>query len=192
MSDPGRELGLLRSIAADLDSFIKSDAVHWSLTNAGSYASHYPQLSLGVLLLTQAKLRALGGRLPPDQQSHLAQAQQAVAALRSRWRANWLRKAEKEVETRLNAWARAVRELNPADYPAAVQSRLMLDLLLEDAHGEAAPGLHQARARLATLDSLLRAKFKPGVFALDDDLQAAFPGDPFWYLYGKPQGAEGT
>jgi hypothetical protein len=68
----------------------------------------------------------------------------------------------------------------------------MLHLLLDDAQGENSTGLQQARARLATLDALLRARFVPGAFALDAGLQAAFPPDPYWYLYGAPKGAEGA
>jgi hypothetical protein len=188
MSAAGRELGLLRSIAADLEAYLKSDIVFWSLSDAGSFHNHYPQLTLGSLLLALAKLRALGGSLPPEAQTEMAELDRALEATRARWRANWLRKAEKEVETRVNAWARAVREQSPADYPAAVRSRLMLDLLLQDVGDEATPAEAQQRARLATLDSLLRHKFKPGGFDLDDDLQAAFPQEPYWYLYGKPEG----
>ncbi len=85
--------------------------------------------------------------------------------------------------------ARAVREPSQGDYPAAMQSRLMLALLLDDAGDESAPGLAGARARLSTLDSLLRGRFEPGRFALDDDLQPAFPAEAFWYLYGRPMAA---
>jgi hypothetical protein len=188
MTDPARELGLLRAIAADLEAYLKSDIVYWSLTGAGSYRNHYPQLTLGGLLLAQAKLAAVGGALKPQGQTELAQARQEIAGTRARWRANWLRKAEIEARTRVNAWGRTVREMNPADYPAAAQSRLMLELLLADVQDEAAAGLAQQRARLATLDTLLRHKFEAGRFIMEDDLQPAFPRDPYWFLYGRPKG----
>jgi hypothetical protein len=187
MTDAGRELGLLRSIAADLDTYLKSDVVFWSLTDAGSFRHHYPQLTLGGLLLTQARLAALANRLDPAQQTEWAQTRQAIHASRARWRANWLRKAGREIETRVNSWARAVRDLSAAEYPAAVQSRLMLALLLDDVGGEPVPGLEQQQARLATLDTLLRHKLKAGRFALDPDLQPAFPPEPYWFLYGAPE-----
>ncbi len=189
MSDATRDLGLLRSIAADLEAYLKSDVVYWSLTDSGSIRQHYPQLTLGGLLFAQARLQAMAGRLSPPQHTELAEVSQRIAGIRARWRANWLRKAEREAATRLNAWARAVREPSQGDYPAAVQSRLMLALLLDDAGDESAPGLAGARARLSTLDSLLRGRFEPGRFALDDDLQPAFPAEAFWYLYGRPMAA---
>jgi hypothetical protein len=186
MIDPARDVGLLRSIAADLEAYLKSDIVYWSLTDAGPMRQHYPQLTLGGLLFAQARLRVLASRLDPQQQTELSEVSQQIVATRARWPANWLRKAEREIETRVSAWARAVCEASLADYPAAVQSRLMLGLLLDDLAEETSSALIQQRARLATLDSLLRARFKPGSFALDDDLQPAFPADDFWYLYGQP------
>jgi hypothetical protein len=190
MTDPARDVSLVRSIAADLEAYLKSDIVYWSLTDAGPMRQRYPQLTLGSLLFAQARLRVLASRLDPQQQTELAEVSRQVAATRARWPANWLRKAEREIETRVNAWARAVREASLADYPAAVQSRLMLGLLLDDLAEEDSAALTQRRVRLASLDSLLRSRFKPGPFALDDDLQSAFPADKFWYLYGRPMEAK--
>jgi hypothetical protein len=187
MTDANRELGLLRSIAADLESYLKSDIVYQTLTDTGSFRDHYPQLSLGMLLLTRAKLDTLSNRLDPAAQTEMAQVQQAIAGTRSRWRANWVRKAEKESETRLNAWARAVQERSPGDYRSAAQSRLMLSLLLDDVAGEASPALARQRARLGTLDSLIRSRLRSNAFALDEDLKATFPRDPYWFLYGAPE-----
>ena len=189
MSDAAHDLGLLHSIAADLETYLKSDIAYWSLTDAGSLRRPYPQLTLGGLLFAQARLRVTASSLDPQQQTGLAETKRQIEATHARWRANWLRKAEKEIELRVNAWARAVRDLNRGDYPAAVQSRLMLGLLLDHVGGDASPAVAQQRARLANLDTLLRARFEAGRFALDDDLAPAFPIQDFWYLYGLPREA---
>jgi hypothetical protein len=186
MTDPLRELGLLRAMAGDLEQYLLSDVVYWTLGGAGSLRDHYPQLSLGSLLLTQARLRAVGAGLQPEAQTELSRLKQQVAGLRQRWRANWVKKAEKEVEVRANAWARAAQERSSADYPGQVQSRLMLGLLLDDLAGEASPALASGRSRVAALDALLRNRFAAGPFALDPDLQPAFPRDSYWFLYGRP------
>lgn len=184
MTDPQRELGLLRSTAADLDTYIVSDILFWSPTDAGPFQHRYPQLTLGGLLLTQAKLRLLGARLSPAEQTCLSEAEQQIAATRSRWRANWEKKAVREIQTRLNAWARTAQERNADDYPSAALQRVMLELLLADVdQGSVAPS---HRARLSTLDTLLSNRFRAGPFVLDADLEPAFPPEAYWFLYGRP------
>jgi hypothetical protein len=186
VTDAGRELGLLRSMAADLEAFLLSDVVFWSLTDSGSLQHHYPQLTLGGLLLTRAKLGALVSCLSPAGQTELAQIGQRIDAIRSRWRANWEKKAEREIQTRLNAWARTANERNAEDYASAVVPRVMLELLLNDFAGEPSPKLAQHRARLATLDMLLRGRFRLGDMVMDAGLEQAFPPQNYWYLYGRP------
>lgn len=171
-------------MAADLDAYIVSDILYWSLTDGGPFHHRYPQLTLGGLLLTQAKLRHLGARLLPREQTDLAQTERQIADIHSRWLANWKKKAGREIGVRLNAWARTAQERNADDYPGAVLQRVMLELLLTDVSDDPATAPH--RTRLATLDTLLRNRFDRGPFALDADLEPAFSPKPYWFLYGRP------
>lgn len=173
-------------MAADLEAYLLSDVVFWSLTDSGSFQHHYPQLTLGGLLLTQAKVGALVSSLSPAGQTELAQIDQLIGATRLRWRANWEKKAEREVQTRINHWARTVNERSAEDYHTAVVPRVMLELLLNDFGGKANQKLANHRARLDALDTLLRGRFSPGAMVLGAGLEQAFPPDTYWFLYGRP------
>lgn len=172
------DITTLETFLSEFDPYLKSDIVFW---NVGK--SNVPALTLGSILLLRRTLSARRTQLDPEQSKNFARLDLLANDLLNQWVANVERKTLSEISSRLNVWDSAFDEL--ADhYPQAVYSRVYLALLMPlVAHlGEA----ERFRQRLNELDSRLRGMFTMGNFVWDAAIAPAFPGELFWYLYGKP------
>jgi hypothetical protein len=186
MPDATYELDYLKAGMGLLESYLLSQDVYWTMQAsppAGGPA--FPSLTLGGLLLAQAKLESprLSGELRGER-DHLRSEFEAV---QTHWRVAWEKKAVREFHARLNLWRDYLEEYrsNPdsnADrYSYEVGRRAMLHLLQPFA-GEAPEA---EKEMLRGLDSLLRSVFFPGGFIWEDWLELAFPAQTYWYLYGS-------
>lgn len=185
---PAESLGLLRAMLGDLEPYLLSNEIYWPLRPAGPHATPYPNLTLGALLAVLHRLRAEQEALTPAQRAEYDRLTLAAEALRSRWAANFDRKAERELRARLDAWAHTLRDFEEhpddrANYASAVNVRVMIELLLE-ALAER-PEAEMPRARLAEHDARLRTMLIPGGFLWEPALAPHYPGDRFWYLHGR-------
>jgi hypothetical protein len=61
---------------------------------------------------------------------------------------------------------------------------MAIDLL--DAAGHQ-PEIKTLSASLDAIDIRLRDTFQPGNFVWEQVPESAFPAEPFWFLYGRPQ-----
>jgi hypothetical protein len=143
-----------------------------------------PQLTIGSLLLSQARLSAL--ELDPARQSELADLTQRINQVRHEWRGNWSSKAGQEYTSRLRLWGQYLRDLridpraNAAYYSNEARQRAILHLLVPELLEE----LPQADVdQTHLLDSVLRGLAQPGPFVWEPEAERAFPGDGFWFLY---------
>lgn len=160
----------------ELSAYLLSDELFWPLTGPVSL----PRLTLGGLLLARARL--FGWAMARGEDLSLWPPNVALEATRLRWRSAWERKAGREVGARFDLWRNYLQEdrTSPAaSYAGEVRWRVMLHLLLAEL--SAAPPQAQA---LDELDRFLRRHFLPGAFVWEKELTAAFPVDPYWYLYG--------
>lgn len=179
----------LRYFSAGVDemqSYLLSDHLYWPLdvkTRAGETA--FPNLTLGNLLLVRARLEARPRTL--EQDSQLGELLLKLEQVRGQWRTAWSKKAERSLRSRLELWGDYLDEYrrspeSQADrYGYEVQRRVMLELLLPEADhvAEAIPAL------IRTLDGMVRAFLVAGDFIWEAELQAGFPRERYWYLYGR-------
>jgi hypothetical protein len=175
MPSSEKDRAYLEAAIPELKDYLLSDEVYWPVTARGY---ELPRLTIGGLLLAQARLEARGGRI----ESLVTQ----LGALRSQWRVAWETKAGRGFQSRLRLWGNYLTDYrhNPegnADaYPHEVSNRVMLQLLLAEL-----PAPASEREDLAPLDGALQAGFVPGEFMWESDLQSGFPREDYWFLYGK-------
>jgi hypothetical protein len=176
-----------------LEDYLMSSDIFWPIgISAPSGERPYPQLTLGNLILSSARVhsRELNG----TQRAKLAELDEQMGTIRTRWRVAWGRKAANEFRSRLNMWRNYLEEYreNPGGnydrYAYEVRLRVVLHLL-----GVEAEDIPEAEiSLLGGLDNLLQAVFVPGGFVWEPELASGFPPDPYWYLYGslrKPAGS---
>jgi hypothetical protein len=143
-----------------------------------------PQLTIGNIMLSQARLMALP--LSAEQQAELADITSQMDQVRSEWRANWGIKAEREFASRLNLWQQYLRELRSdprqqmSFYASEVRNRVILQMLRTELPGQQA---QQDGEQLEMMDQILRGNTRAGDFVWEEELAAGFPKETFWFLY---------
>jgi hypothetical protein len=182
--DSSTELIISQRMAAELEDYLKSDVLYWHLSEPNPLGSHMPRLTISALL--EALTRAEAGRanLSPDQQKELEAVRQQLDRIRAAHPALYVNKAIHELHSRLTAY-----QVNLADAQRKTKGFYLQDAhvrakiyFLEKALGsDMTPELQQQREQI---DQELYEVFVPGEFIWDPRLQAAFPKDPCWWLYG--------
>jgi len=175
MTSPEKDRAYFEAGIPELGNYLLSKELYWPISARGY---DLPRLTIGGILLVQTRLEARGERI-----EKLAT---QLDALRSKWRVAWETKAGREFQSRFGLWNNYLADYrhNPegqADaYAHEVRYRVMLQLLLGEL---SAPP--PEREGLLQLDGVLRASFSPGDFIWEADLQAGFPREVYWFLYGK-------
>jgi hypothetical protein len=180
------DLRYLQAGSEQLESYLLANELYWPVgTSAPHGQPPYPQLTPGGLLLARRRGRATAITLA--QQVELSRVEQKLEATFHRWRTAWRQKAHTDWLARLKLWANFLDEYrekpsaNFDRFPYEVGRRAQIELL----QPEAEPFSEAEMRALPGLDAMLRAFFLPGSFVWQSDLQAQFPPQPFWYLYGS-------
>ena len=175
MTTPDKDRAYLEAGIPELEDYLLSDELYWPITARGY---DLPRLTVGGILLTQSQLKARNERIESLETQ--------LDAVRSKWRVAWETKAGREVQARMRLWGNYLADYrhNPeghADaFPHEVRYRVMLQLLLSEL-----PTQTSIQKELSQLDSLIRGYLISGDFIWETDLQAGFPREVYWYLYGK-------
>jgi len=187
---PEDELAFVREGIAVFEDYLASDLVYWPLR---PFSATFPAFSLGGLLESLRRLEALREGLPPSARAELDALKARLEQAREIHPARYRQKLERELHSRLDAWAWYLEDYEgrpeeaAASYPAQAPIRVKIELLLEEGERLGLP-VEGFRERLRALDQTLRRFWIPGPFLWEEALQAAFPRDRFWWLYGRPQG----
>jgi len=172
------DLAYAKLAIPDLEAFLLSKEVFWPLPSAPREIGQpgLEQLSLGLLRLCMARLRAAGD--VPE----VAELGAKLDETQQRWRSNWSIKAMREFGVRVPQWRRALTELreNPAAYRRDIRLRVILELLRADLLPGDEPDEYPV---LIGLDHILRGSGAAGEFVWEEALQPAFPHPQFWFLY---------
>lgn len=183
--DAAKDLGYLKQAAAELKDYLLAEPIFWQMQAPG----HYPKLSLGMLLLTLARLEAVDAQLSQAQRAERNSAARRVDATLGNWQVAAEAKARRELHTRVNLWQQFWDECreNPRtcaeQYPHDVVQRAIAGLLLHKFPSLAASP--DART-LEVLDRLARGRQTGAGFVWAAELEAGFPEAEHWYLYGTP------
>lgn len=179
------ELNVLKAMAAELPDYILAEVVFWPLSGP----SDFPKLSLGLWLLTGARLQAAEVTLTPPQRLERDHALMEAETALARWPVAAEKKAEKELRTRVNLWGAFLQESRESasfeaadNYASAATQRAIAALLLRRFPRLADSAETQ---RLIPLDAAMRARLRPGPFLWDAGWRGEFPQTEFWFLYGK-------
>jgi hypothetical protein len=174
----------LKLMAAELPDYLLSDVLFWQM----QASSDYPKLSLGLMLLIRTEIEARGPQLLSAQLAEVEKAGRDIDVALAKWPVAAEKKALQELRSRINLWKAFWDDYLEDPYAHAhhyadeVTQRVIAALLLLRF-----PRLADAAEtkRLAPLDAQLRALLRSGAFIWPDELQAAFPKDEFWFLYGQ-------
>ncbi len=156
-----QDIQYLSAGVPELENYLLSKELYYPI--GGSL----PQLTLGGILLSLARAG-----------TNAAKYARQVEATRSKWRAAWEAKAEREVRARSDLWMnylaeyREDRKTGARLYSQNVRYRAMLSLLGQANHDS---------------DSFLRGNFKEGKFVWEEECAPNFPREIFWYLFGSIQ-----
>jgi hypothetical protein len=188
--DVERDLVFVEEMATDLEPYLLSKTLYWSLNVRSSTRHHLLKGTLGGMLIRVHRLSALGDSMTPDQRQRLHDAQARIEQELSHWAVQTGQKAAREIKARLNSWGAYLHECQSdarqyeSEYAQQVEGRTILVFLFDYAGGDAASSA--AYARQARLDELLRAISEAHEFVWDPALMPAFPREQFWWLYVWP------
>ena len=177
--DGNTELISVQHMLRDLEEYLKSDVLYWHVAEPNPLGSQMPQLTIGALLEAQVRAKAGGAET-----NVLATALALHDRIRAAHPARYVSKAVHELHSRLDAWHANLDDegrKTKVFYAQDVRVRAKI-YLLEQALGPDTPiELQQQRAQL---DQELNEVFVPSEFVWDARLQAAFPKNTCWWLYG--------
>jgi hypothetical protein len=173
MTSPEQDIQFLMESLPQLQAYLLSNELYWPLSGS------LPRLTLGSLLLALARMDVV-------QPESAEKYRQQVEIVRAKWRMAWEKKAVRETANRLRLWSQFLLDYVSApeqyadSYPTEARGRAILQLLLREA-----PDTPE-KATLAELDAILKPRLASGGFLWENKLQAAFPENDFWFLYGTP------
>lgn len=180
------DLVYLEAGTKDLKDYLLYKDLFWPLSAAPPAGEpNYPRLTLGNLRLAQARLRgyAASRQLDARQERDYERLNREIETVKGKWRTAWEEKAGREFASRLRQWGHYLDEVHNKKeshapyYANETRARAILELLRADLGREGDP-------KLAALDAVLRALLAPGEFVWEGGVQAGFPREDFWFLYG--------
>ncbi|HTP11299.1 MAG TPA: hypothetical protein VMP08_23760 [Anaerolineae bacterium] len=182
--DGSTELTIVQCMARDLEEYLKSDVLYWHVAEPNPLGRHMPQLTIGALLEAITRAAAAQNELTSDQREALEAARAQLDRIRAAHAARFVSKAIHELHGRLGAWkANLDDESRKSKSFYAQDARVRAKIfLLEKALGADVPV--EVQKFREQIDLELFEVFVPGEFIWDARLQAAFPKDPCWWLYG--------
>lgn len=183
--DLAHDLAVFERMASELKDYLLADVLFWQM----QAPSDFPKLSLGLLLLTQARLEAADALLDQAQRAERNSTSRQVEATLGSWQVAAEKKAAQELRSRLNLWQQFWDECGEQpqscadNYRQAVTQRVIAGLLLHKL-----PRLVEASEALplTAIDRRARARLTGDRFVWDSALQPGFPRAEHWYLYGQP------
>jgi len=183
-----QDLEILAAMAAEMDSYLKSDVLFWPMENGGM-----PRLTLGGYLMRQHRLTALKELLSDEEKARL---DSAIAQFNGALVEKVVRleqRANQEVEARLRQWGEYLNELargsgsSSAYYATAVEPRAMISALVNKLRLPPYELESHIPQQVTMYDNNLRRRWHSGDFVWPEDWQPAYSESTYWYLYGKPK-----
>ncbi len=189
-----RDLDELEQMVERLGDYLLGDAMYLPVSGGFFRGSSTPQMTIGALLLRRRRLKHLRDRLKRKDARRLDAALAQHDSLQREWTLHYEKKLQREVPMRLKVMAGFFRECseNPRDcggaYPIEALRRTIVQEILV-AMAEYGYDKRDATAALRPADQALRRLLHAGGFIWSPILEAVYPRDGFWWLYGGPVAA---
>lgn len=185
-----RDLEVLEAMAKEMDQYLRSDVLFWPMSGGD-----LPRLTLGGYLVREHRLLQLRDMLDKDEQDRLHKAIGTYRAALDEKVVRFEDRAHEELEARLRQWNEYLREATRgssiAYYETAVETRAMIEALLNQLRVSPYQLQEEVPQRLAMLDRQLRQKWQPGEFVWPQEWKQAYPQEKYWWLYGHPRKQNG-
>jgi len=177
------DVGFVRASCGELKEYLLSEQLYWTVPESSPAGEReFPKLTLGGLLLSVHRIQSRG------QLQQIREEDMLIATTAQHWKTAWLKKIEREINTRTRTWVNYLGNLkeNPHQeidyYPYEVRMRVILELLFDRN-----PDLiDDYKAKFKEVDFWLKNVFSTGSFIWEGDLKGGFPEPHYWYLYGRP------
>jgi hypothetical protein len=183
-----QDLEILAAMAAEMDSYLKSDVLFWPMANG-----NMPRLTLGGYLMRQHRLLALENLLAEGEKERLdaAVAQFNEALVEKIVRLE--QRVHEELEARLRQWAEYLKDLSResassnAYYATAVETRAMIRALVNKLKLPPYQLNERILQQITMYDGNLRLRWHSGDFVWPEEWQPAYTKGVYWWLYGRPK-----
>jgi hypothetical protein len=183
-----QDVAALGAMAGQMAEYLDSEVLFWPLGR-----SNMPMLTLGGYLLREHRLLGLSDLLTDEQKTQVDAAvfqfNQTLADRVVRFEA----KAHHELAARLRQWEEYLKDIDrgtwdkTSNYATSVETRAMIDALLDRLSMPPYRTEDRPTQHLATLDTRLRNNWQPGEFVWPDEWQPVYPRAGYWWLYGSPR-----
>jgi hypothetical protein len=133
--DVERDLVFVEEMATDLEPYLLSKTLYWSLNVRRSARHNLLKGTLGGMLIRAHKLSTLKESLTPDQRQRLHDARSQIEQELTHWAVQTGQKAAREVKARLNSWGAYLQECQgnarqyESEYPQQAEGRTILEFL---------------------------------------------------------------
>lgn len=187
--DPAVDLQIAEAMVQELEEYLVKDELYRTLIVRIPGADQNMQMTAGDLLTRLHRLQSEREQLPPNLQARVEsvdqQARKIMYSLRGRFHA----RLQREMKARLDSlkWflddcAREPQRCR-AEFPFEMRNRQRIEEILKELENEVPEELSQY---LHKIDQRSRILTHASDFIWDERLKAAFPRQPYWYLYISP------
>lgn len=182
-----QDVDIVEAMSVEMGEYLDSDVLFWPMSGKAAM----PMLTLGGYLMREHRLLALSDQLSEVDRERLATTIQRVNEDLANRVVRFETKANHELEARLRQWQEYLRDLDrgtadkTSNYTTAVETRAMIDALIERLQLPPYQLNDQSVKHLGVLDTTLRDRWRPGDFVWPDGWQPAYPPREDWWLYGS-------
>ena len=183
-----QDLEIIEAMAAEMDSYLKSDVLFWPMTNG-----NLPRLTLGGYLMRQYRLLALEDLLDEGEKERLDTAVSQFNEALVEKIVRLEQRTHQELEARMRQWAEYLKDLSresassSAYYATAVETRAMISALVNKLKLPPYQLNDRILQQITMFDGNLRRRWHSGDFVWPEEWQPAYPKAVYWWLYGGPR-----
>ncbi len=191
-----KDLKELAKMGDSIEKYVPSNELYMSVGGGGFFsASNMPQLTTGAFLLRLRRLTHFRDQMTSVQEATLDKAIVQHDSVRKEWAVHYEKKAIREGLSRLKSMNEFFRECRDSmklcanAYPTEALRRTIVQELVM-AMDDYGYDKHEVITQTHKTDGELRRWITAGEFIWSETLQAVYPQDSFWWLYGRPDSGE--
>jgi hypothetical protein len=187
--DPEVDLKIAEAMAQELENYLVKDDLYRTVIVRIPGRDQSLKMTGGDLLTRLHRLRAISDQATPELQARLDAVEQAARATIYSLRTRFHDRLKREIKARVDSlkWFLDDCAQDPrrcrAEFPFEMRNRQRIEEALRELGDEVPEDLKSA---LRSIDQRIRTITQPSDFIWDERLKAAFPRQPYWYLYVSP------